>query len=60
LKKDWRKVRGVLAKGCLKKMREEDRRGRGDTEGEKERRALFEDRGMEIEEVERRRGEGEG
>lgn len=43
-----------------KKMREEVWTGRGHTEWKKERRVFFEDRGMQIEEMERGGREGEG
>lgn len=43
-----------------KKMREEVWTGRRDSEWKKERRIFFEDRGMQIEEVERGGREGEG
>lgn len=50
----------ILARKCLSEMRERWSRGKVRAGWEEERREFFESRGLELEEVERRRVEGNG
>lgn len=54
-----RKCRGTLARICLEEIKKRSREGRVGSDWEREKRDYYEERGMKVEEVKRRKENGE-